>query len=134
MAHFARLNENNVVTMVTVVSNDDMIGDDGNEIEALGVAVCESVVGDGRWVQTSYNGNFRKQYAGIGYTYHSEGDVFVRPSPHPSWHLDEDYEWTAPIPQPDDGASYEWDEESQQWIAQPSNLPDEFKTDIKHLP
>lgn len=115
MAHFARLDENNTVTMVTVVSNDDLLDENGNEVEALGVAVCESVVGDGPWVQTSYNDNFRKQYAGIGYTYDADGDVFIVPSPHPSWVLNADYDWEAPIAQPSEGGPYSWNEETQTW-------------------
>jgi hypothetical protein len=101
--------------MVTVVSNDDILDDDGNEIEALGVAVCEQVVGPGPWIQTSFNNNFRKQYAGVGFTYDPVADVFIRPSPYPSWALDNNYDWQAPIPMPDDGGFYEWNEETQTW-------------------
>lgn len=121
MAHFARLNENSVVTMVTVVSNDDMIGDDGNELEALGVVVCENVVGPGPWVQTSYNGNFRKQYAGIGFTYDADADVFIIPSPYPSWTLNAEYDWEAPIAKPE--GDYEWNEETQTWDQIPNEEP-----------
>lgn len=113
MAHFAHLDENNVVTMVTVVSNADMQNEIGAEVEALGVAVCESVIGPGPWVQTSYNGNFRKQYAGIGYTYDAGTDVFIAPAPYPSWSLDENFDWQPPTPKP--GLHFDWNEETQTW-------------------
>jgi len=79
MAHFAQLDENNVVTQVIVVSNDELM-DNGMESEAKGVAFCQSLFGaDTRWVQTSYNAKFRGVYAGIEYTYDAEKDVFVQP-------------------------------------------------------
>jgi hypothetical protein len=90
MAHWAELDENNVVLRVTVGSNDEPDEGYGWLIENLG----------GRWVQTSYNGNFRKKFAGIGDTYHEEGDVFIVPQPFPSWSLDENYDWQAPVPKP----------------------------------
>lgn len=121
MAHFARLDENNIVTMVTVVSNDDMVDENGNEVEALGVAVCEAVVGAGPWVQTSYNGNIRKQYAGIGFTYDADADVFIAPSPYPSWALNEKYDWEAPVPKPE--GDYGWNEEAQTWDLIPIEEP-----------
>lgn len=123
MAHFARLNENNIVTMVTVVSNDDMIDENGNEVEALGVAVCEAVIGAGPWVQTSYNSTIRKQYAGVGFTYDADGDVFIVPSPFPSWVLNADYDWEAPIPEPSEGGPYRWNEETQTWDQIPNEEP-----------
>jgi hypothetical protein len=115
MAHFARLDGNNTVTMVTVVSNADMIDERGHEVEAIGVAVCESVVGPGPWVQTSFNGNFRRRYAGIGFAYDAERDVFIAPKPHPSWVLNDQDDWEAPTPMPDDGKAYQWDEETLSW-------------------
>jgi len=126
MAHFAYLNENNIVEVVVVISNDDLIDENGNEVEALGVAVCETVFGPGKWIQTSYNGSFRGVYAGIGYGYDEDDDVFlppkppVKPQPHPSWVLDPDTEdWVAPIPMPtDEGYLYLWDEGQQNWIAE----------------
>jgi hypothetical protein len=79
MAHFAKLNESNVVTEVIVVHNNELM-DNGVESEAKGIAFCKSLFGqDTRWVQTSYNGNFRGKYAGIGYTYDSANNVFVEP-------------------------------------------------------
>lgn len=120
MAHFARLDANNVVTMVTVVSNADLLDENGNEEEALGVAVCESVVGPGPWIQTSYNGSFRKQYAGMGFTYDIDADVFIAPSPFPSWVLNNDYDWEAPVPMPTDGEPYTWNEQTQTWDTIPT--------------
>lgn len=82
MAHFAKLNENNIVTKVIVVHNNELM-DNGVESEAKGIAFCKSLFGqDTRWVQTSYNGNFRGMYAGVGYTYDSTNDVFVSPNAH----------------------------------------------------
>lgn len=78
MAHFAELDKNNIVLRVTVVSNADLLDENGVEQEALGIAVCEQQLG-GRWVQTSYNGNFRGQYAGIGMRYDETLDVFISP-------------------------------------------------------
>ena len=122
MAHFARLDQNNVVTMITVVSNDDMMDEGGNEIEALGIAVCEAVVGPGPWVQTSYNGNTRRRFAGIGYIYVSEADLFYDPvSPYPSWVLNDQYDWEAPVPKPE--GDYAWNEETQTWNEIPTEEP-----------
>lgn len=83
MAHFAQLDENNVVTQVIVVSNDELM-DNGVESEAKGIAFCQSLFGaDTRWVQTSYNAKFRGVYAGIGFTYDAGKDVFVAPEIKP---------------------------------------------------
>ena len=115
MAHFARLDKDNFVTMVTVVSNADMIDSDGKEIEELGVAVCESVVGPGPWVQTSYNGSFRGRYAAVGSLYDPVRDLFLPRRPYPSWMLNADDEWEAPVPKPTDGKLYIWNEQDQSW-------------------
>lgn len=117
MAHFAHLDEHNVVTRVVIVSNDDMTDDNGNEVEALGVAVCESIVGPGSWVQTSINNSFRKQYGGVGSTYDADADVFIAPKPEafPSWVLNADYDWEPPIAEPSEGGPYRWNEETQTW-------------------
>jgi hypothetical protein len=81
MAHFAKLDENNVVTQVIVVSNNELM-DNGVESEQKGIDFCKSLFGqDTRWVQTSYNGNFRGTYAGVGYTYDAQKDEFVSPPP-----------------------------------------------------
>ena len=120
MAHFAQLDETATVTTVVVVSNADMVDDDGDEVEALGIAVCETVVGPGPWVQTSYNNNKRRRYASAGMTYSTEYNAFILPKPYPSWVLDlnEPLDWAAPVPMPDDeGYWYEWDEDNLEWIA-----------------
>jgi hypothetical protein len=118
MAHFARIDENNVVTQVVVVANKDTSDADGVEKEHIGAAFLESVLG-GTWKQTSYNGNIRKNYAGIGYTYDADIDAFVAPQPYPSWVLDENAQWQAPVPMPDDGEMYSWDEDTQSWVPNP---------------
>ena len=118
MAHFAQLDENNIVTQVVVISNDDLLDENGVEQEALGIAVCRAIFGDNTtWAQTSYNNNFRKQYAGIGHEFVADADLFYNPvAPFPSWSLDENYDWQAPTPMPDDGKLYGWDEDSLTWV------------------
>jgi len=115
MAHFAELDENNIVLRVIVVGDEDTADEDGNESEAIGVAFCQNLLG-GTWVQTSYNNNMRKQYAGIGFTYDLDADVFISLQPFPSWSLDDDHDWQPPTPHPDDGNPYVWDEDSQTWV------------------
>jgi hypothetical protein len=66
--------------------------------------------------RTSYNNNIRKQYAGVGFTYNPEADVFVRPQPYASWSLDSNYDWQAPVEYPSDGKNYTWNESNQQWV------------------
>jgi hypothetical protein len=114
MAHFAKI-ENNVVTQVIVVANKDTADANGVEKEYIGAAFCEKLFG-GTWKQTSYNGNFRKNYAGIGYTYNADIDAFVPPKPFPSWVLNNDTaQWEAPVPMPE-GGMYSWDEETGSWV------------------
>ena len=96
MAHFAQL-DGNTVTQVIVVANEDTADEDGNEVEAIGVEFCQNLLG-GTWIQTSYNDNMRKQYAGIGYTYDPDADVFIAPQPSPDWVLDENHDWQPPEP------------------------------------
>lgn len=115
MAHFAELDDNNIVKQVIVVHNNELL-DNGVESEAKGIAFCQSLFG-GNWVQTSYNGNIRKNYAGIGYSYDAVRDAFIPPKPYPSWVLNEDTcQWQAPVPYPTDGKIYVWNEDQQQWI------------------
>ena len=101
MSHFAKL-ENNVVTQVIVAEQD---------------FINSGHVGDSfLWVQTSYNGNFRKNYAGVGYTYDRIRDAFIPPKPYPSWLLNEDTcLWDAPVAMPDDDQRYTWNEETSNW-------------------
>ena len=121
MAHFAQLDADNKVTQVIVVSNADLLDENGVEQEHLGVAVCQAIVGAGNWKQTSYNGNFRKKYAAIGDVYQPDADVFYNPvSPFPSWSLDSNYDWQPPTPMPDDGKAYYWDEDSLAWTPVPT--------------
>lgn len=122
MAHFAELDQNNVVLRVIVVSTKDNSTADGVEKESIGQAFCERLFG-GRWVQTSYNGNIRKRYAGAGYTFDETLDAFIRPKPYPSWTLDTSTaDWIAPVPYPVDGGNYSWDEDTQSWKLMESQL------------
>jgi hypothetical protein len=115
MAHFAQLDENNVVTQVIVVNNNELLDENGIEQESKGIAFCQALFG-GNWKQTSYNGNTRKNYAGIGYTYDDSRNAFIPPKPYNSWLLNEDTcQWEAPVSYPDDGNKYEWNEETISW-------------------
>lgn len=118
MAHFAQLNENNVVLQVIVVANSDTSSPDGTESEQVGIAFCKSLFGENtRWVQTSYNAKFRKNYAGAGYTYDAVRDAFIPPQPYSSWLLNEDTaRWYSPVPYPVDGKRYTWDEATVSWV------------------
>jgi hypothetical protein len=115
MAHFAKIDENNIVTQVVVVDNKDTSDAEGVEKEHIGAAHLEKILG-GTWKQTSYNGNMRKNYAGIGYTYRADIDAFVPPKPFPSWLLNADAQWEPPVAMPTDGQMYTWNEENINWI------------------
>ena len=124
MAHFAKLDENNVVTQVIVVDNKDITDPHtGQEDEILGIAFCKKLLG-GKWVQTSYNSSIRKRYAGIGYQFSKELDAFIPPKPFESWVLNsETADWESPVgPAPEltaeqveAGFRYQWDEENGEW-------------------
>lgn len=115
MAHFAEIGLNNQVIRVIVVNNSELLDENGVEQEHLGQEFCRSTLG-GTWLQTSYNGNFRKNFAGIGYTYDSQRDAFISPKPYPSWVLDEaTCIWKAPILLPQDGKIYKWNEALLYW-------------------
>ena len=115
MAHFAQLNEQSMVTQVIVVVNEELL-ENGIESEAKGIAFCESLLG-GNWKQTSYNGNIRKNYAGMGYTYDSGRDAFIPPKPYPSWTMSEETcLWSAPTPMPTDDKRYVWNESTLAWV------------------
>ena len=124
MAHFCKLDENNIVTQVIVVDNKDVTDPfTGQEDEILGIAFCKKLLG-GNWVQTSYNSTIRKRYAGIGYKFEKALDAFVAPKPYESWVLNtETIDWESPLgPAPElteaeveAGSRYEWDEENTQW-------------------
>jgi len=105
MSHFAEINSDGVVQRVIVAEqnfiNSGAVGDSFN------------------WVQTSYNNNFRKQFAGIGYSYDKTKDKFIAPKPYPSWALDSNDDWQPPTAMPDDGKMYTWDEDNTKWVAVP---------------
>ena len=114
MAHFAKLDDNNIVLEVNVVSNEAL--DTSNE-EASGIAfLTEWSGGHSNWKQTSYNGNIRKQYCGLGYSYNAEADVFVAPQPFASWSLDSNFDWQPPILYPAGDKIYYWSEDELNWI------------------
>ncbi len=118
MAHFAKL-ENNVVTQVIVVSNQDILDENGQENEQKGIDFCSNLLG-GTWLQTSYNGNIRKNYAGVGYTYDEGRDAFIAPKPFASWVLNETTaQWKAPVDMPTDDKRYTWDEATTAWVEVP---------------
>ncbi len=106
MSHWAEIDNNNKVLRVLVGDNNDPAGDEGYQwlINNLG----------GTWIKTSYNGNIRKQYAGIGYSYDPVADVFIAPKPYSSWLLDKNFDWQPPTPRPIEGF-WDWDEENLMW-------------------
>lgn len=115
MAHFAKLDLNNIVTQVVVVNNDILL-ENGAESEQKGINFLEELFEEGTWKQTSYNGTIRKNYAGVGYKYDVTRDAFIPPKPYASWILNETTcQWEAPVAHPND-ALYNWDEANQQWV------------------
>jgi hypothetical protein len=124
MAHFAELDENNIVIRVVVVNDD---------YEADGENWCNDFFGGGQWKQTSYNQNIRTNFAGIGFTYDSANDVFIPPQTYSNWVLNTtDYNWQPPTPEPttSDGVSgYTWDEDAADWVLN----QDKFDEDKKLL-
>lgn len=141
MGHFARLDENNIVTQVIVVANEDIQDANGVEVEEIGVAFCKKLLGaDTKWKQTSYNNNFRVRYAGISYLYSEELDAFIAPKPWPSFVLNNTTaDWESPL-----GAAptlteeeiasrsfYRWDEDAYQadnttgWALETPPAPEE---------
>lgn len=145
MAHFAQLDENNIVLQVTVVNNSDILDENGNESEEIGIEFCKNLLGqDTKWVQTSYNANFRHKYAGIGdfydedhqvfipsehhydeeynrvvldgTSYSEEFDDFIPPQPYSAWWYDpERKRWRPPFIKPKDTYQYEWDDSISNW-------------------
>jgi hypothetical protein len=113
MAHFAKLNENNNVLAVHVVNND-VITINGVESEQIGIDFLTGLHGHTLWKQTSYNGNIRGKYAGIGDSYNVEEDIFVAPQPYPSWTRSGSF-WNPPTPMPEDDKVYTWNEETLSW-------------------
>ena len=127
MAHFAELNSSNEVLQVIVISNDDVDangGDESSQAETFVASIVPYGTGGVAWKQTSYNNNFRKQYAGINYTYDSSKDMFISIKPYPSWSLDSNDDWKAPVTYPtvteinSVGVVISWDEDNQKWLGQ----------------
>jgi len=136
MAHFAQLNENNIVVNVIVVGNDDIKDENGVEQEQLGIEFCKNLLGqDKTWIQTSWSGRIRKNFAGIGYTYDSNRDAFIPEKPHNSWVLvEETCKWTSPVPLPSDAGTfaedgtyitYDWNEDTISWDKKNVLIPQE---------
>ena len=111
MAHFAQIS-NGIVVQVIVVNNNELLVD-GVQTESKGAEFCHNLLG-GTWIQTSYNNNIRKQYAGVGYAYDAVKDQFVSPKPFASWALDANNDWQAPTPKPE--GDYTWDEATLAWV------------------
>jgi hypothetical protein len=141
MAHFCMLDENNIVTQVIVVANEDTSDSNGVEVEEIGVAFCKKLLGaETNWKQTSYNNNFRVRYAGIGYSFSEELNAFIPPIPFSSWILNEETaDWESPLgPAPeltqeeiDSRSFYKWDEDTYQadnttgWVLETPPAPEE---------
>lgn len=127
MAHFAELDEANVVTQVIVVANAELL-DGGIESEAKGIEFLQSLFGHNRWKQTSYNANGnpakRYNYAGLGFLYDPAREAFIPPKPFDSWALDDaTCLWVAPVPYPNDGCLYQWDENTLDWVLEDAKIP-----------
>ena len=141
MAHFCKLDDNNIVTQVIVVANEDTTDTNGVEVEEIGVAFCKKLLGaETNWKQTSYNNNFRVRYAGISYTYNEELNAFIAPKPYASWVLVEaTADWESPEgPAPElteeeiaSRSFYKWDEDAYQadnttgWVLETPPAPEE---------
>jgi hypothetical protein len=134
LAHFAKLDENNIVTQVIVVANEDTADTNGVEVEEIGVAFCKKLLGaDTRWKQTSYNNNIRVRYAGIGYSYDEALNAFIPPKPFESWIINEETaDWVSPVgPAPDlteeeieARSFYRWNEEDGEWVLETFPTPE----------
>jgi hypothetical protein len=125
MAHFAELNNSNEVLRVIVISNDDVNANGGelsSEAETFVASIVPHSDSGTAWKQTSYNNNFRKHYAGIGHTYDASKDKFISPQPYPSWSLDSNDDWVAPVTHPtiteieSEPVLINWDEDNQKWL------------------
>ena len=127
MAHFAELNSSNEVLRVIVISNNDVDshgGDLSSEAEIFVASIVPHSEDGTAWKQTSYNNNFRKQYAGIGDTFDESKDKFIKPQPYPSWSLDSNDDWEAPVTRPtiteidSNLVIITWDEDNQKWLGE----------------
>ena len=116
MASFAKIGLNNKVIEVLSVHNNELKDSNGVEQENIGIDFLTKLTGWAIWKQTSYNNNFRKNHAGIGYTYDEDRDAFIPKKPYNSWILNETTcLWEAPVAYPDDGERYTWNETNQTW-------------------
>ena len=116
MAYFAQIDGDGYVLQVISISNTDAPDPAPEHSEPLGQAFIASLGLDGEWRQTSYNGNFRKQYCGPGFRYDADADVFIAPQPYPSWTLDANHDWQPPTPMPTEGGPWTWDEDTLSWV------------------
>jgi len=140
MSHFAQIDENNIVTQVIVVANEDIQDANGVEVEEIGVAFCKKLLGaETNWKQTSYNNNIRVRYAGIGYSFSEELNAFIPPKPWPSFVLNEETaDWVSPLgvapelteEEVEARSFYRWDEEAHQednttgWVLETPPAPE----------
>lgn len=118
MANFAQINDLNIVSNIVKINNSELIDENGVEQEQKGIDFCKSLFGqDTKWKQTSYNNNFRKNYAGVGHIYDEARDAFIEPKPYNSWTLNESTcKWEAPIPYPHgQGRDFAWNESTMMW-------------------
>ena len=141
MAHFAELNSSNVVLRVVVISNEDVDangGDYSTEAETFVSGLVPHSDNGVAWKQTSYNGNARKQYAGQGFTFDANKNIFITPQPYPSWSLDDNGDWQAPVAYPtvttigSDPISIFWDEDNQRWLGQ-TYTGDNFEIETNYV-
>lgn len=116
MAYFAELDADGIVLRVVSVSNGDAPDPAPSNSEPAGREYLASIGISGYFVQTSFNGTFRKRFAGPGFYYDSTADVFIAPQPYPSWSLDANYDWQPPTPMPTDGGLWVWDEATLSWV------------------
>lgn len=117
MAHFAEIGLDNRVIRVIVVNNNELLDSSNTQIEQKGIDFCNNLFG-GTWIQTSYNSNFRKNFAAEGYIYDQDRDAFYEPQPFQAWTLNDDTcTWEAPIAYPEDDNMYIWDSDTNNWIA-----------------
>lgn len=117
MAHFAELDQDNNVLRVIVVNNSELLDENNQESEIIGIQFCQDIFGHTtNWKQTSYNVTFRKNFAGIGSTYNATLDAFIPPKPFDSWILNETTcQWQPIVQYPNDGNAYYWNEELLEW-------------------
>ncbi len=118
MAHFANINQENIVTQVIVIDNSILLDEKGEQKEQKGIEFCKQLYGEStEWIQTSYNSSFRGTFAGIDYIYLKEKDIFIPPQPFESWNFDEiENIWKAPIEKPDNNNIWIWSEDQKKWI------------------